>query len=91
MQVVRDVGFSGALLPACYLGCFMEVLRTCVFQVFDIIPNLLSIIQPNLRPVNTQLYSAAEKEQMQTLVKVMLNFNLTYQQERSPDGQYVYK
>ena len=60
-------------------------------QVFDILPNLLDIIQPNLRPVNTQLYSAREKEELKALVDTMTAYNLTYVQERSQEGQYVYK
>ena len=60
-------------------------------QVFDILPNLLDIIQPNLRPVNTQLYSAREKEELKALVDTMTAYNLTYVQERTQEGQYVYK
>jgi chromosome transmission fidelity protein 18 len=59
--------------------------------VFDVIPNLLEIIQPNLRPVNTQLYSPKEKEELKELVATMLSYNLTYAQERTNEGQYNYK
>ncbi|XP_070617024.1 chromosome transmission fidelity protein 18 homolog [Erythrolamprus reginae] len=52
---------------------------------------LLEIISPKLRPVNTQLYSQREKEQLSQLINVMLTYNLTYHQERTPEGQYVYK
>lgn len=41
--------------------------------------------------VNTQLYSQKEKQQLAELIGTMLAFNLTYRQERTPDGQYVYK
>ena len=54
-------------------------------------PNLLDIIQPTLRPVNTQLYSAREKEELKALVDTMTAYNLTYVQERTQEGQYVYK
>ncbi len=60
-------------------------------QVFDLLPNLLEIIQPSLRPVNTQLYSAREKEQLKGLVDTMVGYNLTYVQERTSDGQYNYR
>ncbi|XP_058013006.1 chromosome transmission fidelity protein 18 homolog isoform X5 [Ahaetulla prasina] len=52
---------------------------------------LLEIISPKLRPVNTQLYSQKEKEQLSQLIHVMLAYNLTYHQERTPEGQYIYK
>ncbi|KAL8593155.1 hypothetical protein ACOMHN_009810 [Nucella lapillus] len=56
----------------------------------DLLPPLLDILQPTLRPVNTQLYSAREKEELNHLVQVMIHYNMTYRQERSPEGQYVY-
>ncbi|XP_070811382.1 chromosome transmission fidelity protein 18 homolog isoform X4 [Pituophis catenifer annectens] len=52
---------------------------------------LLEIISPKLRPVNTQLYSQKEKEQLSQLINVMLTYNLTYHQECTPEGQYIYK
>ena len=61
------------------------------FQTFDLLPHLLEIIQPNLRPVNTQLYSAREKAELKNLVDTMIGYNLAYVQERMPDGQYTYK
>lgn len=58
--------------------------------VQEILPPLMDIIQPTFRPVNTQLYSKKEKEDLAQLVKTMICFNLTYQQEKMPDGQYNY-
>uniref|UniRef100_A0A8C0JA05 Chromosome transmission fidelity factor 18 n=1 Tax=Chelonoidis abingdonii TaxID=106734 RepID=A0A8C0JA05_CHEAB len=52
---------------------------------------LLDIISPKLRPVNTQLYSLKEKQQLADLISTMLAYNLTYHQQRTPEGQYVYK
>uniref|UniRef100_A0A670XRY0 Chromosome transmission fidelity protein 18 homolog n=1 Tax=Pseudonaja textilis TaxID=8673 RepID=A0A670XRY0_PSETE len=52
---------------------------------------LLEIISPKLRPVNTQLYSQKEKEQLSQLINIMLTYNLTYHQERTPEGQYIYR
>ena len=42
------------------------------------------------RQVNTQLYSAREKAELSQLVRVMIAYNLTYQQTRAADGQYNY-
>ncbi|XP_042861929.1 chromosome transmission fidelity protein 18 homolog isoform X2 [Penaeus japonicus] len=58
--------------------------------VRDVLPYLLQIIQPNLRPVNTQLYSRQEKEELANLIDTMIGYNLTYTQERSIDGQYSF-
>ncbi|XP_053327778.1 chromosome transmission fidelity protein 18 homolog [Spea bombifrons] len=59
--------------------------------VLDALCLLLDVISPKLRPVNTQLYSLKEKQQLADLISTMLAYNLTYQQERTMDGQYIYK
>lgn len=40
--------------------------------------------------VNPQLFSSREKEQMRELVDTMLAYNLSYRQDRTPEGQYTY-
>ena len=59
--------------------------------VKDLLPNLLSVIQPLLRPVNTQLYSAKEKAELANLVDIHIAYNLTYIQERNVEGQVEWK
>jgi len=59
--------------------------------ICDILPCLLKIIQTNLRPVNTQLYSAREKQDLRHLVEILVAYNLTYVQEMTPEGQYTYR
>ncbi|ELK10850.1 chromosome transmission fidelity protein 18 homolog isoform X1 [Pteropus alecto] len=59
--------------------------------VLDTLCLLLDILVPKLRPVSTQLYSTREKLQLGSLVGTMLAYSLTYRQERTPDGQYVYR
>ncbi|KAM6299110.1 chromosome transmission fidelity protein 18 homolog [Aegotheles albertisi] len=59
--------------------------------VLEVLCLLLDIIAPKLRPVNTQLYSLREKQQLAALISTMLAYNLTYHQERLPEGQYTYK
>nr|XP_020136961.1 chromosome transmission fidelity protein 18 homolog [Microcebus murinus] len=59
--------------------------------VLDALCLLLDILAPKLRPVSTQLYGAREKQQLASLVGTMLAYSLTYRQERTPDGQYVYR
>ena len=67
--------------------CFSS--RTSLIR--DILPCLLEIMKPNLRPVNTQLYTKSEKELLQNLITVFITYNLNYVQEKSEDGQYIYK
>jgi chromosome transmission fidelity protein 18 len=50
--------------------------------IMDVLPPLMEIIQPNLRPINTQLYSAREKEEMAQLIHIMIACNMTYHQEK---------
>ncbi|KAF8770773.1 Chromosome transmission fidelity protein 18 like protein [Argiope bruennichi] len=56
----------------------------------DVFPFLVEIIKPNLRPVNTQLYSEREKNELRRVIELMLAFNLNYRQERSLEGTYNY-
>ncbi|XP_071946299.1 chromosome transmission fidelity protein 18 homolog [Antedon mediterranea] len=58
--------------------------------IMQVLPPLLTIIQPSFRPINPQLFNSLEKHQMSSLVSSMIAYNLTYQQERSPEGQYNY-
>ncbi|XP_052051853.1 chromosome transmission fidelity protein 18 homolog isoform X1 [Apodemus sylvaticus] len=59
--------------------------------ILDTLCLLLDVLAPKLRPVSTQLYSAREKQQLSSLVGTMLAYSLTYHQERTPDGQYLYR
>ncbi|XP_033985341.1 chromosome transmission fidelity protein 18 homolog isoform X1 [Trematomus bernacchii] len=68
-------------------------IRTRISQLtlsLDILTLLLDIICPKLRPVNPQLFSTREKEQMRELINTMLAYNLSYRQDRTPEGQYTY-
>ena len=58
----------------------------------DILPTILSVIQPTLRPVNKQLFSAKEKQELANVVAVHIAYNITYQQEKNMDtGGYDYR
>ncbi|XP_024115257.1 chromosome transmission fidelity protein 18 homolog isoform X1 [Oryzias melastigma] len=68
-------------------------IRTRISQLtltVDVLTLLLDIICPKLRPVNPQLFSSREKEQMRELIGTMLAYNLSYRQDRTPEGQYTY-
>ncbi|XP_053332569.1 chromosome transmission fidelity protein 18 homolog [Clarias gariepinus] len=65
--------------------------RVCQINLcLDLLSLLLELICPKLRPVNPQLYSTREKQQLCELIDTMINYNLTYRQERTPEGQYTY-
>jgi chromosome transmission fidelity protein 18 len=48
-------------------------------------------MQPNLRPVNTHLYSQREKEDLRNLVDLLICYNLNFVQERTLEGNYIYR
>lgn len=66
--------------------------RNCSSDVMtsDLLPYLFSITLPNLRAVNTNLYSESEKQVFSSLVHTLIAYNLTYRQERTLEGQYTY-
>lgn len=72
-------------IPACIRSRLSQLNLT-----IDILTLLLEIICPKLRPVNPQLFSSREKEQMHELINTMLAYNLSYRQDRTPEGQYTY-
>ncbi|XP_076584393.1 chromosome transmission fidelity protein 18 homolog [Chaetodon auriga] len=72
-------------IPAC-----IRTRISTLSLTLDMLTLLLDIICPKLRPVNPQLFSSREKEQMRELIDTMLAYNLSYRQDRTPEGQYTY-
>lgn len=68
-----------------------DFVNVTYFQVRDTLPYIMTIMQPNLRPVNTHLYSLREKEELQNLVKLLISYNLNFVQEKTLEGSYVYR
>lgn len=58
--------------------------------IIDVLPLLIRIIAPPFRPVSLHLYTKEERESMLKVVHIMIDYNLTYVQERSLDGMYCY-
>lgn len=56
--------------------------------VLDTLPMISDIIVPSFRPVSLHLYTEQEKQQMNQIVSVMIDYNLNYVQERGLDGSY---
>lgn len=59
--------------------------------ILDILPILSTIITPSFRPISLHLYTEEEKKCLEHVVNVMVDYNLSYVQERTPDGGYDYK
>jgi len=70
---------------------FDFVFVMCGLQIRDTLPFIMAIIQPNLRPVNTHLYSQREKDELHNLVNLLVCFNLNYVQEKTLEGAYIYR
>ncbi|KAI8878823.1 P-loop containing nucleoside triphosphate hydrolase protein [Backusella circina FSU 941] len=59
--------------------------------VTELIPLLMGIISPDLRPVSQQLIKPQEKEALKRVVDTMITYGLSFIQERTEDGQFTYK
>ena len=57
----------------------------------ELLPNLMQILAPRMRPVNTSLFSAREKADLAHLVALMLARGLDYVQEPDGDGQLQWR
>ena len=57
----------------------------------EVAPYLNRIISPPLRPVNSQVIRPAEKALLARLVGVMANLELRFVQEKTEEGQLVYR
>ncbi|KAF0310420.1 Chromosome transmission fidelity protein 18 [Amphibalanus amphitrite] len=58
--------------------------------VKDVLPYLLQVAVPNLRPVSSQLHTPREEEELRRVLHLMVAYNLTYRQQRDAEGQYQY-
>ncbi|KAI8644150.1 hypothetical protein BD408DRAFT_413795 [Parasitella parasitica] len=57
----------------------------------ELVPLLMHVISPDLKPVNQQLIKPTEKAKLDRLVRIMIEFGLSYVQEKNEDGQFVFK
>ncbi|GAA5794914.1 hypothetical protein HPULCUR_000262 [Helicostylum pulchrum] len=57
----------------------------------ELVPLLMQIISPDLNITNKQLIKPLEKAKLARLVDIMVEFGLSFKQEKTEDGQYVYK
>ncbi|KAG9063033.1 hypothetical protein KI688_004633 [Linnemannia hyalina] len=57
----------------------------------ELLSPFLRILSPFLRPVNKQLIKPDEREVLKRLVDIMIQFQLTFVQEKTEDGQFLYR
>ncbi|XP_017754396.1 PREDICTED: chromosome transmission fidelity protein 18 homolog [Eufriesea mexicana] len=57
----------------------------------DIIPFLPDLLSPRLRTISGHLHSTKEKDDINRLVNILIDFGLTFTQEKNLDGSYDYK
>ncbi|PIL24416.1 hypothetical protein GSI_14170 [Ganoderma sinense ZZ0214-1] len=71
-------------------GDYRHLAHGALMQL-ELAPYLNRIISPPLRPVNSQVIRPAEKALLARLVGVMANLELRFVQERTEEGQLVYR
>lgn len=69
---------------------FIHVILCQILAVETQVPGVQSSGFGFFLQVNPQLFSSREKEQMHELIDTMLAYNLSYRQDRTPEGQYTY-
>ncbi|KAF8984494.1 hypothetical protein BGZ46_007861 [Entomortierella lignicola] len=57
----------------------------------ELLSPFLRILSPYLRPVNKQLIKPDERVILERLVDIMIHFQLTFVQEKTEDGQFLYR
>ena len=71
-------------------GDFRHLASAEIMQL-ELAPYLNRIIAPPLRPVNSQVIRPAEKALLTRLVALMANLELRFVQEKTEEGQLVYR
>ncbi|XP_014470697.1 PREDICTED: chromosome transmission fidelity protein 18 homolog [Dinoponera quadriceps] len=75
-------------------GILTSIRRVCGRDAFtlttDIACFLPDLLAPKLRTVPSHLYSPKEKDDLARIVNVMLEFGLSFVQEKNPHGGYIY-
>ncbi|XP_012223290.1 chromosome transmission fidelity protein 18 homolog [Linepithema humile] len=78
----KNTGILTAIRRVCGRDAF-----TLTMDIASFLPDLLS---PKLRTVPSHLYSSKEKADLARIVNVMLEFGLSFVQEKNSQGGYIY-
>ncbi|OBZ65799.1 Chromosome transmission fidelity protein 18 [Grifola frondosa] len=73
-----------------HAGDFLHLVNEKILQL-ELAPMLNRIISPPLRPVNSQVIKPGEKLILSRLVDIMASMELRFMQEKTEDGQLVYR
>ncbi|KAH9814323.1 P-loop containing nucleoside triphosphate hydrolase protein [Melampsora americana] len=80
-----------------FLGSFKQAMPPLMRVSFmteavisELIPLLMRIISPDLRPVNSQLIRREERDVMMRVVNIMLDLGLNLIQDKGEDGQLTF-
>ncbi|XP_006610723.1 chromosome transmission fidelity protein 18 homolog [Apis dorsata] len=65
--------------------------RNSIILTIDIAPFFPDLLSSRLRTVSGHLHSMKEKEDINRIVNILINFGLTFTQEKKLDGTYDYK
>lgn len=65
--------------------------RNSIILTIDIAPFFPDLLSSRLRTVSGHLHSMKEKEDISRIVNILINFGLTFTQEKKLDGTYDYK
>ncbi|XP_054012649.1 chromosome transmission fidelity protein 18 homolog [Hylaeus anthracinus] len=65
--------------------------RDTITLTVDIAPFLPDLLSPRLRTVSGHLHSAKERDDIARLVNILIEYGLTFTQEKCLDGSYDYK
>merc|ERR1712093_754417 len=57
----------------------------------ELVPALIRIVSPDLKPVNQQLVKGEDKAVLRKLIKIMVDMGISYVPDRNEDGQTVFK
>ncbi|XP_072767686.1 chromosome transmission fidelity protein 18 homolog [Anoplolepis gracilipes] len=85
-EVIQKSAKNTGILTAIRRVCGRDAL-TLSTDIAGFLPDLLA---PKLRTVPSHLYSAKEKADLARIVNVMLDFGLSFVQEKNSQGGYIY-
>ncbi|KAL6423197.1 hypothetical protein ACFW04_010103 [Cataglyphis niger] len=85
-EVVQKLAKSTGILTAIRRVCGRDAF-TLIMDIAGFLPDLLA---PKLRTVPSHLYSSKEKADLARIINVMLDFGLSFVQEKNPQGGYIY-
>ncbi|KAF4519016.1 hypothetical protein B566_EDAN009779 [Ephemera danica] len=59
--------------------------------LLDVLPMMMYIIMPCLKNANAQLFTVHEKMELNRVVNIFIEFGLVYVQERTADGDMIFR